>query len=420
MKLLSVLTMRTAVRANDLATSALSRERPDDDATTPARLPEVTVIAHAVGVDAQAVRQGGTNIQVAALIEGYLDAGGEVNLICRESLLSDHPRLTVHKLRGPARPFVIASPWFILQASVAVARHGRGLIHSTGALVLGKADIATVHFCHAAYASQRLPTRARGKNIWYRLNAWVALKLNVAMERWCYRPSKTRVLVGPSQGVIDDLAEHFPEETQDIRVIHNGIDHQRFSLPQPSTRERLRRDHGVSDGAFAAIFVGGDWGRKNLRKAIEALAHAPQWHLLVAGDGDQARYQEIADGCGVGSRVIFLGGRSDVEHAYWMGDAFVFPSQYEVAPLVTYEAASCGLPLLVSKINGTEELVVEQQNGWFVSSSDDIARCLTSLADDPALRARMRVAAKQSSAPYTWPSMVTLYKQLYHEMAAHR
>jgi len=385
------------------------------------QLPVVTVVARVVGVGKESTqRYSGTEVQVGALIEGYLDAGGEVNLVCRKSALSDHPRLTVHTLSGPARPSVIASPWFILQATVAVARHGRGLIHSTGALILGKADIVTVHFCHTAYASRRLPTRAQRKNIWYRLNAWSALKLNIAMERWCYRPSKTRVLVGPSKGVLNDLTEHFSEVRDSTRVIHNGIDQRRFSLPEPSIRKRLRHDAGISEGVFAAAFVGGDWGRKGLRQAIEALALAPEWHLLVVGDGDQAGYRAIADGYGVGSRITFFGQRQDVEHIYWMSDALVFPSEYEVAPLVTYEAASCGLPLLVSRINGTEELVAEGQNGWFVSSSADIARCLISLALDPALRVRMRDAAKRSSEPYSWPSMVTLYTQLYGEIAARR
>jgi len=228
------------------------------------------------------------------------------------------------------------------------------------------------------------------------------------------------VLVGPSKGVLNDLTEHFSEVRDSTRVIHNGIDQRRFSLPEPSIRKRLRHDAGISEGVFAAAFVGGDWGRKGLRQAIEALALAPEWHLLVVGDGDQAGYRAIADGYGVGSRITFFGQRQDVEHIYWMSDALVFPSEYEVAPLVTYEAASCGLPLLVSRINGTEELVAEGQNGWFVSSSADIARCLISLALDPALRVRMRDAAKRSSEPYSWPSMVTLYTQLYGEIAARR
>src|ERR1700691_6475339 len=41
-----------------------------------ARLPNITVVAHTVGGPETATRQGGTEVQVAALIEGYLDAVG--------------------------------------------------------------------------------------------------------------------------------------------------------------------------------------------------------------------------------------------------------------------------------------------------------------------------------------------------------
>src|SRR5271168_2627340 len=204
-----------------LTSSTADTRRPE----LPDDLPHVTIIAHAIG-DKPGSRFGGTNAQVAALVEGYLGAGGEVTLVCRESAVPDHPRLTVRRLRAPSRPFLIASPWFILVASLAVARHGRGLIQATGALVVSKVDVTAVHFCHTAYADQRLPSRAARQNVLYRIHAWAVLGMNVMMERWCYRPSKTRTLVGPSQGVVDELARHFPAAGGRARVIHNGVDRQ--------------------------------------------------------------------------------------------------------------------------------------------------------------------------------------------------
>jgi len=379
-------------------------------------LPHVTIVAQAVG-DSPGARFGGTNAQVAALVEGYLDAGGAVTLICRESIIAHRPRLTVRRLRVPSRPSLLGSPLFIIAASLAVARHGRGLIHSTGALVVSKVDVITVHFCHAAYADRSLPSRAARQNVWYRLHAWVVLRMNVMMERWCYRPAKARALVGPSQGVVDELARHFPAAGNKARVIHNGIDHQRFSSVASSEREMCRREVHIPDEALAAVFVGGDWHRKGLDKAIRALASAPPWRLLVVGEGDRSEFEALADSFDVSNRVRFLGRRPDVERVYAAGDAFVFPSEYETFSLVTFEAAASGLPLLVSKISGIEELVVEGDNGWFVSSSEDIARRLALLADDPSLRAQMAAAARASSAPYTWPSIVAGYAQLYSELA---
>lgn len=359
-------------------------------------------------------------MQVAALIEGYLDAGGSVTLICRESTIPDHPLLSTHRLRIPGRPFLLTEPLFILLASLAVTRHRQGLLHSTGAVLLSKVDLTTVHFCHAAYASLGLPTRAERNTVWHRFNAWAALRLSIAMEHWCYRPSRTRMLVGPSEGVVNDLARFFAGARERSRVIHNGIDRQRFCMQSSDERVEVRREVGIPSQAFVAIFVGGDWKRKGLAKVIEAIAFTPDCYLLVVGDGDRASFQGQAERCGVGTRVKFAGTRHDVERMYGAADVFVFPSEYEVASLVTYEAAASGLPLLVSRINGTDELITEGENGWFVASAHDIARHLTQLSQDPELRDLMACAARRSSESYTWPSMVAIYRDTYRELAANR
>jgi UDP-glucose:(heptosyl)LPS alpha-1,3-glucosyltransferase len=379
-------------------------------------LPPITVVAHVVGVAPGTTRQGGTEIQVSALVEGYLAMGGDVTLICERTTLTDHPRLRVLRVRTPGRPFLVNEPWFILRASVAVARHRRGLVHQTGAVVLAKADLSTVHFCHTAYARSALPGRARRATPVRRLSAWAAARMAVAMERWCFRPSHTRVLVTPSEGGASDLARHFPALVAYPRIIHNGIDRQRFLAADAPMRAEVRDELHLPPEALAAIFVGGDWNRKQLRTAIEAMADAPGWHLLVVGAGDDRTYRAIAEDHGLADRVHFLGVRGDVERLYGASDAFVFPSRYEVAPLVVYEAAASGLPLLVSKINGTEELIEPGANGWFVSGPAEIAKALRMLAADPALRDRMSAAARQSSQSYTWPSMVERYAELYVEL----
>jgi UDP-glucose:(heptosyl)LPS alpha-1,3-glucosyltransferase len=283
--------------------------------------------------------------------------------------------------------------------------------------VVTNVDVITVHFCHAAYSDRHLPSRAARGNVWYGMHARAAVRMSKLMERWCYRPAKTRVLVGPSRGVVDELAEHFPAAGRQARVIHNGIDLQRFVLSRPSDVEACRREVRIPVEGLAAVFVGGDWRRKGLDKAIRALASAPGWYLLVVGEGDRNEFHALAARSGVGGRVRFLGRRRDVERIYAASDAFVFPSAYETFSLVTFEAAASGLPLLVSKISGIEELVVDGENGWFVSSSEDISRCLTLLGEDPTHRAQMGAKARASAAPYSSLCMARSYASLYSELA---
>ena len=47
-------------------------------------------------------------------------------------------------------------------------------------------------------------------------------------------------------------------------------------------------------------------------------------------------------------------------------DAFVFPSGYEPFGLAMLEAGACGLPLIVTRTEGSDELVRQGENGFVV------------------------------------------------------
>src|SRR5207248_1399513 len=117
---------------------------------------------------------------------------------------------------------------------------------------------------------------------------------------------------------------------------------------------------------LVALFVGSEWERKGLKVAIDALAHAPDWKLLVVGRGNVASYRSHARASGVEPRVVFVGTASDPAPYYCASDAFVLPTSYETFSLVTYEAAATGVPLLVTPVNGVTDLLGDGSNGWFI------------------------------------------------------
>ncbi len=100
--------------------------------------------------------------------------------------------------------------------------------------------------------------------------------------------------------------------------------------------------------------------RKGLDLAIRALSLVPDGRakLYIAGD-DAARetLNALALECGVADRVIFGGFRKDVPIALASSDVFLFPSWYEAFSLATIEAAACGLPVVATSINGTEDFI---------------------------------------------------------------
>lgn len=368
--------------------------------------PEVTIVANDVG------GVGGMERQLTELITGLLAGGARVRVISWTCDLPPHPNMRWHRVVGPSRPFTIANPWFILVASLLVGLRGRGIVHSTGAIVLNRVDVCTVHFCHRAVA--RLPrfSRASRGGLAYRLNARISKAMSRLAERWCYRPARAGRLVGVSLGVARELRENYPAMRERITVIPNGVDTAAFSPTDEAAA-------APPAGRLRALFVGSEWERKGLRIAIEALRDNPDVSLTVVGEGDREAFGRLAAEAGAGERVEFAGSTSDVAAWFRRVDVFVLPTAYETFSLVTYEAAACGLPLLVTRVNGVEDLLRDGENGWFVERDPaDVGRRLRALAEDPALRRSMGATARRDSLEHSWDRVVERYRELYAEVGA--
>jgi glycosyltransferase involved in cell wall biosynthesis len=370
----------------------------------------VTIVAHEVGT------AGGMERQLAELATGLLSRGRHVTVVARECRLQSHPDLEWIRVRGPRRPFSLWYPWFFVLGSAILRRRARGLVHTTGAIVFNRADVSTVHFCHRAFKAREGARRGARRSLLYRFNAAVASGMSRLAERYCYRPARTRHLVAVSHGVARELVEFFPPIAGTVSVIPNGVDASAFA-PDRQVRTRVRSELGIHDSELVAVFVGGDWDRKGLRYAIEAVGRVPAWRLVVVGPGEVDRYREIARHARADARVMFLGPKSDTGPYYAAADAFVMPTAYEAFPLVTLEAAAAGLPLLVSRVNGVEELVVEGQNGWFIGrDADDIAARLVELASDRRRGQAMGVCARRAGARFNWAQAVDAYDRLYEKL----
>jgi glycosyltransferase involved in cell wall biosynthesis len=101
--------------------------------------------------------------------------------------------------------------------------------------------------------------------------------------------------------------------------------------------------------------------------------------------------------------VRLLGSTQDVAELYRSADAFVLPSLEEGDPLVTYEAASFGLPIIATPM-GSANIVKHGINGLVVNphDSDGLAEAIACLANSPDLRTRMGLQAAKDAQGYTF------------------
>lgn len=370
---------------------------------------DAVLVAHHVG------GAGGMERQAERMLLGLLDAGWRVTVIARSCAPAPREGLMFVRVRVPRRPATLAFPAFFIVGTWLARRRRGTLLHTTGALVANRADVSTVHYCHRAARGKLSTSRASRPDLPHRVNASVSSWLALAGERWCYRRERTGLLCAVSGGVAEELRAHFPDMAGQVRTVPNGVDTSQFR-PDPAPRSSTRAVLGIDEHARLALFVGGDWERKGLRSAVDALVHARGWHLAVVGQGDEAEMRRRARQAGVEERLHLLGPVEDPSPVYAAADAFVLPTAYETFSLVSFEAAASGLALLVTRVSGVEDLLQDGSNGWFITRDPgDIAGRLNALAADPDLLARMGAEARDAAGGFSWEAMVAGYLAVYDE-----
>jgi glycosyltransferase involved in cell wall biosynthesis len=360
-------------------------------------------------------RIGGMERPLWHLVHGLLADGRHVTVISMTCDFPPHPNLRWIPVRVKQRPFSLGFPLFFAVASYKTWRHRRGLLHINGAIVINRADVAAVHMCvHAAFPQLGLRPSRNGP--WYRLNAVLASRLSLLAERFVYRAGHVRAILAVSGGVAEEIAEHFPDLRGSIRTVPNGVDHEAFT-PNPTSRAAVRVELGLQPDRLVAIFVSNEWEGKGLRFALEAIGRVPSVHLIVVGNGDRSRYEKLAASNAAVDRVHFVGPSRNPERYLAAADVFILPTAYETFSLVTYEAAACGLALLVTAVNGARDIVSDGVTGWFIRrDADSIVQRLAQLKDDRELVSRMGGCAHAAAKSFTWERMVDGYVNLYDDL----
>jgi glycosyltransferase involved in cell wall biosynthesis len=370
--------------------------------------PRIVIVAHG------AHDEGGMERVFAELIRR---AHRNCDLVVISSELAPDllPLVRWERTRVPRRPAPLRFCLFYVLAGLRVrrARRRADLVHTCGALVPNRADLASVHFCHAGFRAAE-ESDPDDKPMLRRLNTAVANGLALAAEHWSYRRGRTRVLGAVSEGVAKELERAYPGAR--IVVTPNGVDLARFR-PDAVVRAEIRDSRRVDDGDLVALFVGGDWYRKGLGIVLDALPESPGTRLWIVGHGDEAAFRARAEELGVADRTEFLGARPDVERYYQAADVFVLPSRYEAFPLVSLEAAACGLPLVVTHVNGVDELIGSGEAGRTVERSGEaVAAALRELSSDPECRRAMGRAARERASAFTWDASAESVLDVYGEL----
>jgi glycosyltransferase involved in cell wall biosynthesis len=245
-------------------------------------------------------------------------------------------------------------------------------------------------------------------------------------ERWLARNARRLVeLVAVSQAVLDEfrLATGISGFG---RVIFNGRPLARFAdAAQSGARELARRALGLEPGRLVLVCAASLQASKDhatlLRAAAKLARDGPGFTLLLAGEGPAEReLSELCASLELGDRVRFLGRRGDVPDLLACADLYVSSSLREGLPGSVIEAQASGLPCVVTRCGGPEEVVVDGTTGLVVppGDADALARAVVTLSRDAGLRARMAAAARENARRFDLSRMVEAWVELYRESVA--
>lgn len=189
------------------------------------------------------------------------------------------------------------------------------------------------------------------------------------------------------QGVKKDLIK-YKITSKPLKVIANGnvngIDTAHFSKEQISFQEQqtLKNELGINENDFVFIFVGrlvGDKGINELVTAFSKLSTNNQQpttvnlKLLLVGplepELDPLQPNTLKE-IETNPNIITVGFQTDVRLYYSIADCLAFPSYREGFPNVVLQAGAMGVPSIVTDINGSNEIIVEGQNGIIVPSKN--------------------------------------------------
>ena len=358
-----------------------------------------------------------------------LSKNNEVHLFARTVEEVDLSMIRWHHVPGISRPEVASFTTFFSFCSRMARRENFSIIHSAGCNT-SSANVYTIQ--NVQNAKVKILNRLAGEervSVARRFSRWMYLRVTCRAERWIYARRKGRrppLFLPVSRGTEAELRAHHDIGDAPVRVIPNAANAGKFKPLDASERSQWRRENGIAANAFLTIFAGGEWARKGLDLAIKALALVADANVLlfVAGDDPgRARFQKLASDLGLSGRVIFAGFRKDLPRALGAADLFLFPSWYEAFSLAVIEAAACGLPIVSTRVNGTEDFIQPGINGEFIDHDPArIAAVLNSLvsAPRPALDAMGRAARRLVEANYTWQRVAQMTENAYEEYFAHQ
>lgn len=225
-------------------------------------------------------------------------------------------------------------------------------------------------------------------------------------------------LVACGEMVKKNLIDVFELEEKNVCTITNSV--------YPFTGE-IVEEPIITKKRDAGKFIIGNVGRLSEQKGMEyyikaipkVLEECPDAYFLVIGEGeDREKLEQMVLDLQIKDSVCFLGYRTDVQNLMSQLDLVVLSSLWEGFPLTPIEAFSVGKTIVATGVDGTLEIVQDEENGLLVPPSDEnvLAEKIIQVCKDKDLLMKMQENAKKSyEEKLSYDVFAERYIKLYEE-----
>ncbi|MCC7257272.1 MAG: glycosyltransferase [Gammaproteobacteria bacterium] len=225
------------------------------------------------------------------------------------------------------------------------------------------------------------------------------------------------------EGVIVRREHVAPER---ITLLYNGVDTTRFAGRDESRTAAAREALGLSPGDTVIGMVAAFRPEKDHKLLIDAFARLlPEWatlKLVLVGQGGPfwGECRDYVRDRGLQSHVLFTGPSGQVESMLAAFDiACLVPRSNEGFSNAVIEAMAMALPLVVTRIGGNAEAVIDGETGYVVEPGDldALVDRLGALLGDPSARRVMGERARRRVVEtFSLPAMLERHVELYESL----
>lgn len=242
-------------------------------------------------------------------------------------------------------------------------------------------------------------------------------------------------IIPEGEGVKKDLLA-FKVTKKPLKVIANGnvngIDLDFFNPNKVSQveQENLKQQLHINSTDFVFVFVGrlvSDKGINELVAAFDTFSSKnSNSKLLLVGPLENdldPLLQKTKDTISNNKAIISVGFQTDVRPFLAISNVFVFPSYREGFPNVILQAGAMNLPCLVTDISGSNEIIIQNENGIILPVKNEIAifEAMKLIFEDRNLFLKIKQNARiqiesRFQQELVWKTLLQEYKRLENDL----